>query len=117
LIKLGKAEFLVEARVQELRRVLKSRGQILTLEHVRKTAIAPPGVMLDLSRNRPRDFGPELNRDIVDNAEKARFRLRRVESVYLDVIKFIEGQRSILSIDPTGGLKKPESIVRILTNS
>jgi hypothetical protein len=36
-------------------------------------------------------FGPELNRDTVGNVQKAGFRLRRVENVYLDVVKIIEG--------------------------
>jgi hypothetical protein len=33
---------------------------------------------------------PSLNRDTVDNVQNAGFRLRRVENVYLDVVKIIE---------------------------
>jgi ubiquinone/menaquinone biosynthesis C-methylase UbiE len=78
------------AGLQELRRVLKSGGQILMLEHVRSTAIAPLGVMMDLMSQLTKRFGPELNRDTVGNVQKAGFRLRRVENVYLDVVKLIE---------------------------
>jgi ubiquinone/menaquinone biosynthesis C-methylase UbiE len=78
------------AGLQELRRVLKPGGQILMLEHVRSTAIAPLGVMMDLMSQLTKRFGPELNRDTVGNVQKAGFRLRRVENIYLDVVKFIE---------------------------
>jgi hypothetical protein len=35
-------------------------------------------------------FGPQLNRDTVGNVQRAGFRLRRVENVYLDIVKAIE---------------------------
>jgi hypothetical protein len=38
-------------------------------------------------------IGPELNRDTVGNVQKAGFRLRRVENVYLDVVKIIEAAK------------------------
>jgi ubiquinone/menaquinone biosynthesis C-methylase UbiE len=76
--------------LQELRRVLKPGGQILMLEHVRSTAIAPLGVMLDLMSQLTKRIGPELNRDTVGNVQKAGFRLRHVENVYLDIVKIIE---------------------------
>ena len=76
--------------LQELHRVLKPGGQILMLEHVRSTAIGPIGIMMDLMTQLTRQFGPELNRDTVGNVQKARFRLRRVENVYLDIVKVIE---------------------------
>jgi ubiquinone/menaquinone biosynthesis C-methylase UbiE len=78
------------AGLQELYRVLKPGGQILMLEHVRSTAIGPVGIMMDLMSLLTRQFGPELNRDTVGNVQKAGFRLRRVENVYLDVVKTIE---------------------------
>lgn len=81
------------AGLQELYRVLKPGGQILMLEHVRSTAIAPVGVMMDLMSQLTRQFGPELNRDTVGNLQKAGFRLRRVENVYLDVVKTIEAAK------------------------
>jgi len=76
--------------LQELHRVLKPGGQILMLEHVRSTAIGPIGIMMDLMTQLTRQFGPELNRDTVGNVQKAGFRLRRVENVYLDIVKVIE---------------------------
>lgn len=38
-------------------------------------------------------LGPELDRDTVGNAQNAGFRLRRVENVYLGVVKIIEGAK------------------------
>lgn len=34
--------------------------------------------------------GPALNRDTVGNVQRAGFRLRRVENIYLDIVKIIE---------------------------
>ncbi|RUO99832.1 class I SAM-dependent methyltransferase [Hyphomicrobium sp.] len=80
------------AGLAELHRVLKPGGQILMFEHVRST-IGPLAVMLDLMTPLTRKIGPELNRDTVGNVQKACFRLRRVENVYLDVVKIIEAIR------------------------
>jgi SAM-dependent methyltransferase len=73
----------------ELHRVLKPDGQMLMFEHVR-SAIGPFAVLMDLITPLSRRFGPELNRDTVGNVQKAGFRLRRVENVYLDIVKIIE---------------------------
>ena len=59
------------------------------LEHVRSTTIGPVGIMLNLMTQLTRKFGPDLNRDTVGNVQKAGFRLRHVENVYLDVVKII----------------------------
>jgi ubiquinone/menaquinone biosynthesis C-methylase UbiE len=75
--------------LRELRRVLKPGGQLLMFEHVR-SAIGPLGILMDLMTPLCRRIGPELNRDTVSNVQKAGFRLRRVENVYLDVVKIIE---------------------------
>ncbi len=75
--------------LRELRRVLKPGGQILMFEHVR-SAIGPLGILMDLMTPLVSRLGPELNRDTVGNVQKAGFRLRRVENVYLDVVKTIE---------------------------
>ena len=81
------------AGLKELRRVLKPEGQLLMFEHVR-SAIAPFGVMLDLMTPLTRRLGPDLNRDTVGNVQKAGFALRRVENIYLDIIKTIEAGKS-----------------------
>jgi ubiquinone/menaquinone biosynthesis C-methylase UbiE len=74
----------------ELYRVLKPGGQILMFEHVR-SRIGPVGMFLDLMTPLSRRLGPDLNRDTVGNVQKAGFRIRREENVYLDIVKIIEG--------------------------
>lgn len=78
--------------LRELHRVLKPGGQLLMLEHVR-SAIGPFGILMDLMTPLFSRFGPELNRDTVGNVQKAGFRLRHVENVYLDVVKIIEAAK------------------------
>lgn len=87
--------------LRELHRVLKPGGQILMIEHVR-SAIGPLGILMDLMTPLFRRVGPELNRDTVGNVQKAGFRLRRVENVYLDVVKIIEAVKVDGVQPPTG---------------
>ena len=75
--------------LRQLHRVLRPGGQILMFEHVR-SAIGPLGILMDFMTPIVSRFGPEINRDTVGNVQKAGFRLRRVENVYLDVLKAIE---------------------------
>ena len=75
--------------LRELRRVLKPGGQLIMIEHVR-SAIGPLGIFMDFMTPLTSWIGPSLNRDTVGNVQKAGFRLRRVENVYLDVVKIIE---------------------------
>ena len=77
----------------ELHRVLKPGGQILMFEHMR-SRVAQFGVLLDLMTPLSRRFGPDLNRDTVGNVQKAGFRLRRVENVYLDIVRIIEAEKA-----------------------
>ena len=81
------------AGLRELHRVLKPDGQLLMFEHVR-SAIGPLGILMDLMTPIAERFGPALNRDTVGNVQKAGFQLRRVENVYLDVVKAIEARKS-----------------------
>jgi ubiquinone/menaquinone biosynthesis C-methylase UbiE len=76
--------------LRQLHRVLKPGGQILMFEHVR-SKIGPLGIFLDFMTPLSRRLGPDLNRDTVGNVQKAGFRIRREENVYLDIVKIIEG--------------------------
>jgi ubiquinone/menaquinone biosynthesis C-methylase UbiE len=75
--------------LRELHRVLRPDGQLLMFEHVR-SKIGPLGILLDLMTPLSRRFGPDMNRDTVENVQKAGFRIRREENVYLDIVKIIE---------------------------
>ena len=82
------------AGLRELHRVLKPDGQLLMFEHVR-SGIGPLAILMDLMTPLTARFGPEINRDTVGNVQKAGFRLRRVENVYLDVVKAIEAVKQV----------------------
>lgn len=79
--------------LRELHRVLKPTGQLLMFEHVR-SGIGPLGILMDLMTPLSSRVGPALNRDTVGNVQKAGFRLRRVENVYLDIVKSIDAVKS-----------------------
>ncbi len=63
-------------------------------EHVR-SRIGPVGAFLDLMTPLTRLRGTDLNRDTVGNVQKAGFRIRREENVYLDIVKIIEGVKEM----------------------
>lgn len=81
--------------LRELHRVLRPGGQILMFEHVRSN-IGPFGIFLDLMTPLSRRVGPDLNRNTVSNVQKAGFRLRREENVYLDIVKIIEAVKPLV---------------------
>ncbi len=78
--------------LRELYRVLRPGGQMLMFEHVR-SGIGVLGILMDLMTPIVSRFGPDLNRDTVGNVQIAGFRLRRVENVYLDIVKCIEAAK------------------------
>lgn len=80
--------------LRELHRVLRPGGQLLMFEHVR-SKIGPLGIYLDLVTPWIRRYGPDLNRDTVRNVERAGFRIRREENVYLDIVKAIEATKDL----------------------
>ena len=60
-----------------------------------RSRIGPVGVFLDLMTPLSRLFGPDLNRDTVGNVQKAGFRIRREENVYLDIVKIVEAVKDL----------------------
>ncbi len=80
--------------LRELYRVLRPGGQMLMFEHVR-SGIGVLGILMDLMTPIVSRFGPDLNRDTVGNVQIAGFRLRRVENVYLDIVKCIEAVKAV----------------------
>ena len=79
--------------LREIHRVLKPGGQLLMFEHVR-SGIGPLAIMMDLLTPLSSRVGPALNRDTVGNVQRAGFRLRRVENVFLDIVKSIEAEKA-----------------------
>jgi ubiquinone/menaquinone biosynthesis C-methylase UbiE len=70
---------------EELYRVLRPGGQLLMFEHVRsRNRIL--GLALDLMTLATRRQGTEMNRDTLGNLIAAGFQVRRVDSVFLDII-------------------------------
>lgn len=79
--------------LQELHRVLRPGGTLLMFEHVRsRNPIL--GLTLDLMTLFTRRGGTEMNRDTLGNAIAAGFHITRVESIYLDIILAIRGEKA-----------------------
>lgn len=72
-----------------LKRVLKPGGTLRMFEHT-GSACFPFSLMLDAFNPLCRSLGPELNRDTVANVRAAGFNVRKVNNVFLDVVKTIE---------------------------
>jgi ubiquinone/menaquinone biosynthesis C-methylase UbiE len=71
-----------------LRRVLKPGGELHMFEHT-GSRVFPFSLMLEIMTSIWEPIGPAMNRDTVVNVEKAGFRIRQVNNIYLDVVKTI----------------------------
>ncbi len=74
--------------LQALRRVMKPGGDLYMFEHT-GSRYFPFNLMMNLITPVSRKLGPELNRTTVENVQAAGFELKKVQHVYLDVVKTI----------------------------
>ncbi len=72
----------------ELRRVLKTGGDLYMFEHTGSRWF-PFSVMMDLMTPLTSRVGPDMNRRTTENVREAGFTLRAVDNVFLDVVKTI----------------------------
>jgi ubiquinone/menaquinone biosynthesis C-methylase UbiE len=77
--------------LQEVRRVLRPDGRIVLLEHVRSRLPLLGWIMDWLNPLSVRLQGANINRDTVGNVQKAGLHVRRVNNLFLDVVKLIDG--------------------------
>jgi SAM-dependent methyltransferase len=82
--------------LRELYRVLKPGGRLLMFEHVRSRNPLL-GLELDVLTMVSRYVGPEMNRNTVDNAQRAGFIIDRAVCAYLDIFLAIEGHKRALA--------------------
>jgi ubiquinone/menaquinone biosynthesis C-methylase UbiE len=79
----------------EVRRVLRPDGRILLLEHVR-SGLPLLGRLMDwLNPLSVRLQGANINRDTVGNVQKAGLSARRVDNLFLDIVKLIDGAPAV----------------------
>jgi ubiquinone/menaquinone biosynthesis C-methylase UbiE len=74
--------------LMELRRVLKMGGDLCMFEHTGSRWF-PFNAMMNLMTPLTSRVGPDMNRPTADNVRKAGFTLKRVNNVFLDVVKTI----------------------------
>ena len=78
--------------LQELRRVCKTDGRLLLLEHMRP-GNAPLGFLFDiLNPMVVRMMGANINRRTMDNIQKAGWKIRAVERLSSDIVRWIEAE-------------------------
>ncbi len=80
----------------ELFRVLRPGGRLLMFEHVRSRNPLL-GLALDLMTLLTRLTGTEMNRNTVQNAISAGFRITQIESAYLDIVLAIRATKDVVS--------------------
>ena len=76
------------AGLEELKRVLKTGGDLYMFEHTGSRWF-PFNVMMNLMTPLTSRVGPDMNRPTTDNVLKAGFALESVDNVFLDVVKAI----------------------------
>ena len=74
------------AGLRELRRVLKTGGDLYMFEHTGSRWF-PFNVMMNVMTPLTSRVGPDMNRPTTDNVRKAGFTLEAVDHVFLDVVK------------------------------
>lgn len=74
--------------LEALRRALKPGGELRMFEHT-GSRYFPFNLMLNVMAPLIRRFGPEVNRNTVENVAKAGFEIREVQNLFLDVVKTI----------------------------
>ena len=77
--------------LEALKRVLKPGGQLCMFEHT-GSHYFPFNMLLNMMTPLSRRFGPDMNRETVQNVERAEFSITRVTNVFLDVVKMIEAR-------------------------
>jgi ubiquinone/menaquinone biosynthesis C-methylase UbiE len=80
------------AGLKALYRVLKPGGELHMFEHT-GSRLFPFSVMMKLMSPLASRFGPELDRDTVDNVRAAGFKITEVNHIFLDTVKTIHAMR------------------------
>ena len=86
--------------LKEIRRVCKSGGKVVMLEHVRshKPVLGP---LMDLMNPVPvHIYGANINRETVENLKRAGFRNIEVRDLWLDIVKLIIIENEKLEVKP-----------------
>ena len=80
------------AGLTALKRVLKPGGELFMFEHT-GSKYFPLNLMMKFMSIITEKVGPSMDRQTVDNVEKAGFHVTEVEHVFLDVVKIIKARK------------------------